>query len=84
MKIRDITAFKKLLKADNKNRVTSLMTASVSHELLTPLKCISSFGNELSTLITHVKLKYKAELIVSTSNLVISQVKFLLDKNLLD
>lgn len=35
-------------------------------------------------LISNTKLKYKAELIVSTSNMIMSQVKFLLDKNLLD
>lgn len=51
--IRDITAFKKLNKAENKNRVTGLLTASVSHELLTPLKCISSFGKELMVLISN-------------------------------
>lgn len=84
LKIRDITAFKKLNQVENENRITGLLTASVSHELLTPLKCISSFGNQLVTLLSNVKLKYKAELIVSTSNLVMSQVKFLLDKNLLD
>jgi signal transduction histidine kinase len=82
--IRDITALKRLTKVENKNKATSLMTASVSHELLTPLKCISSFGKELMTLITSTKVRYKAELIVSTTNLVISQIKFLLDKNLLD
>jgi len=60
------------------------LTASVSHELLTPLKCICSFGNQLVTLLPNAKHRYKAELIVSTSNLVMSQVKFLLDKNLLD
>jgi len=84
IKIRDITDLKRLSESENQNRVTSLLTASVSHELLTPLKCITSFGQELARLVTHSKLKYKAELIVSTSNLVMSQVKFLLDKNMLD
>lgn len=84
LEIRDVTAFRKLIKVENENRITSLLTASVSHELLTPLKCICSFGNQLITLITNSKIRYKAELIVSTSNLVMSQVKFLLDKNLLD
>lgn len=82
--IRDLTSSKRLSEVENKNRVTGLLTASVSHELLTPLKCIGSFGKELVYLITDKKTKYKAELIVSTSNLVMSQVKFLLDKNLLD
>jgi len=47
--------------------MTSLLTASVSHELLTPLKCIGSFSNELVRELTHRKLKYKAELVFSTS-----------------
>ena len=84
LRIRDITAFKRLTKVENNNRATGLMSASVSHELLTPLKCISSFGKELMTFITNSKIRYKAELIVSTTDLVISQIKFLLDKNLLD
>jgi K+-sensing histidine kinase KdpD len=61
-----------------------LLTASVSHELITPLKCISAFSTELVSQLTIPRMKYKAELIFSTSKMLLSQVKILLDKNLLD
>jgi len=51
LNIRDVTALKKLAKAEDENKVMQLLTASVSHELITPLKCIGSFANELVGLI---------------------------------
>lgn len=42
----------------------SFLQASVSHELLTPIKCIGSFAQELVYgLIYNKPLQYKAELI---------------------
>ena len=38
--LRDVSALKNLTKAEEDKKMTSLLTASVSHELLTPLKCI--------------------------------------------
>lgn len=49
VKIRDITASEKLKKAKDQNNLMGLMTASVSHEFLTPLKCISSFAKEIQS-----------------------------------
>jgi signal transduction histidine kinase len=51
VKIRDITASEKLKKVKDQNKLMGLMTASVSHEFLTPLKCISSFAEEIQSLI---------------------------------
>jgi hypothetical protein len=51
LNIRDVTALKQLAKAEEDNRLTQLLTASVSHELITPLKCIGSFAKELQTLL---------------------------------
>lgn len=62
----------------------SLLTASVSHELIAPLKCIGSFSVDLIAQIPDPKTRYKVELIFSTSNMLLAQVKFLLDKNLLE
>ena len=53
LNIRDVTALKKLAIAEEDNKVMSLVTASVSHELITPLKCIGSFSKELITLSTN-------------------------------
>ena len=75
MSIRDVTALKKLAKAEDDNKVMQLLTASVSHELVTPLKCIGSFAKELIGLISNKKLRYKVELISSTSKMLLSQIK---------
>ena len=40
--MRDITIFKNNAKLSEKNKVLNLMSSSVSHEMLTPLKCIVS------------------------------------------
>ncbi len=66
------------------NRMLSLLTASVSHEMLTPLKCIIEFALSLMNELNKSPQRYTAELILSTSKLLLSQVKMLLDKNLLD
>jgi len=51
----------------NENKLMSKLQTSVSHELITPLKCIGSFSEELMALLTNEKPRYKAELIFSTS-----------------
>jgi len=62
-----------------------MLQASVSHELVTPIKCIGSFAKELAYLLQgNSQVKQKAELIESTSKILLSQVKFLLDKNMID
>ena len=74
-----------LQKAQNENKMLSFLQASVSHELLTPIKCIASFAQELVyALFSSGNLKYKSDLIHSTSKILLSQVKFLLDKSMLD
>jgi hypothetical protein len=40
----DITESKALAKAEQRNNLMSLLTSSVSHDMLTPLKCICSFA----------------------------------------
>jgi K+-sensing histidine kinase KdpD len=50
----------------------TLLSASVSHELITPIKCIGAFANDLVSLISNEELKHKAELIHSSSMLLLS------------
>ena len=61
-----------------------LRQSSVTHELITPLKCITSFAEELCIKIKEKSSKEIIQLIASTSKLVHAQVNELLDKNLLD
>ena len=45
--IRDISAQQNLERAEQKNNLLHLLTSSVSHELMTPIKCIITFATEL-------------------------------------
>jgi hypothetical protein len=66
---RDITAQKKLLKAQSDNKLLALLQAGFSHEFITPIKSISTFAKELKLLVQDTDLKYKAELIFQTSQM---------------
>jgi hypothetical protein len=62
----------------------ALLQAGFSHEFITPIKSISTFAQELMLLIQNTDLKYKAELIFQTSQMLHSQVKIMLDKSMID
>jgi signal transduction histidine kinase len=82
--IRDLTAQLKLEQAEQKSSLLSLLTSSVSHELITPIRCMVTFGNELVNSKLKDKNKRKASLIVNTGKLVLTQIKMLLDRNMLE
>jgi hypothetical protein len=81
--IRDISDIDKYAKVSAENKMLSLHTSSVTHEMITPLKCIIQFGTTLLKS-TDPKAVKEAELIVSTAKLILSEVKLILDKNLMD
>lgn len=72
--IRDISEINNFAKVSAQNKMLSLLTSSVTHEMITPLKCVIQFGMTLlkSKDLSVVK---EAELIVSTAKLLLSQVK---------
>lgn len=82
---RDVTQVKKLAKIETANKFLNMMTSSVTHEMITPLKCIISFSDFiLKDLIDKKSNAYRStQLINTTSKLLFSQVKLLLDKNIL-
>lgn len=47
VKIRDITQIQKLSEISAKNEMLTLCTSSVSHEMITPLKCINLITEKL-------------------------------------
>ena len=81
--IRDITEIKRFAKVSADNKMLSLLNSSVTHEMITPLKCVIQFGTTLLKS-KDPKVVKEAELIVSTAKLLLSQVKQTLDKNMLD
>ena len=44
--VRDISKIKQIAKLSAENETLSMLTSSVSHELITPIKCIIKFGEE--------------------------------------
>jgi K+-sensing histidine kinase KdpD len=62
------------------------MTSSVSHELMTPIRCVINFAGELidNSGKTKKSLKRKATMIFNTSKLLEAQIKMLLDRSLLE
>jgi len=59
--------------------------SSVTHELITPIRCIIQFSKELTSNLKRDSKRYKMAWVIYTSaKLIYSQVNNLLDKNLLD
>ncbi len=68
--IRDQTDFLKLKESENQNNMLSLLHASVSHEMITPLRCIISFSMAAAEeMINTPSKKKKLRLIVNTAKL---------------
>ena len=51
--IRDVTESQKLAHAEANARMVNQLTSSVSHEVITPLKCIISFATSLQKGLVH-------------------------------
>ena len=81
--IRDMSDVEKYAEVEAENKILSLLTTSVTHEMLTPLKCVVQFGTTLLKSSDPSVVK-EAQLIVSTAKLLLSEVKLILDKNMLD
>jgi len=73
-----------LAKIEADNKLLHMLTSSVTHEMVTPLKCMVSFSETVLKELENSPKKHEAELIVVTSKLMLSQVKLLLDKNMLE
>ena len=62
----------------------TLLTSSVTHELITPLKCIIQFTLSVLQRTNDPEKRKDLELVLMTSQLLLSQVKLLLDRNMLE
>ena len=82
--IRDISAQENLEIAEQKNNLLHLFTSSVSHEFMTPIRCMITFGQDLFKSLKSKSETKKALMIVNTGKLLLSQVKMLLDRGMLE
>jgi light-regulated signal transduction histidine kinase (bacteriophytochrome) len=69
---RDVTELKKLAKIEADNKLLQLLTSSVTHEMVTPLKCIVNFSESLVKELRNSPKKHEAELIMTTSKLLLA------------
>lgn len=85
---RDTTIQVELRTAQEQNKTTSLLVSTVTHELITPLRCIVSMTDQLFQ--AHIydnffdeKINTKIKMIRSTAKLLLSQINMTLDMSLL-
>ena len=69
--IRDITAQENLELAEEKNKLLNLMTSSISHEFMTPIRCIITFAEELLNS-TSKKTCHNGKMIKNTGKLLLT------------
>jgi len=62
----------------------TLMSSSVSHEMITPIKCIIEMASQMQKKFNDPSLRYDTDLVMNTASMLLNQVKGTLDKNLLD
>jgi len=81
---RNVTERKKLAKIEASNKLLHMLTSSVTHEMLTPLKCMISFAAVIIKELKNSPRLQEAKLLMTTAKLLLSQVKLLLDKNMIE
>ena len=81
---RDVTEKKKLAKTEAANKLLHMLASSVTHEMVTPLKCMISFAATVQKELKNSPKREEADLIVTTAKLLLSQVKLMLDKNMIE
>jgi light-regulated signal transduction histidine kinase (bacteriophytochrome) len=78
--IKDITHLKELEEVRNKNQALSMLTATISHEMLMPISCIILFVTECLRVKDHTVMYPKLKSISSAAKLMHSQFKDLMDR----
>jgi signal transduction histidine kinase len=82
--MRDITEIRKFSKVQENNKMLTMLTSSVTHEMITPLKCIIQFALSVLQKTSDPSKRKDLELVLMTAQLLLSQVKLLLDRNMLE
>jgi signal transduction histidine kinase len=78
--IRDLTKLLSVEKIESENRFFNTLTATVTHEMMTPLNCIITFGRSL----LNTEYHSKAKIIVNVAQLIKMNLKDLLDRSLIE
>jgi hypothetical protein len=81
---RDISHLEKLEKQQKELDIMDIVTSSVTHNMITPLKSMALLSRNLSQTLAGTTAGKDTELIYSTSQLLLSEVKLLLDRSQLE
>ena len=80
-----VTESQMVERAEARSKMVTLMASSVTHEMLTPLKCIINFADSLRHGLKSATAdsQKSVELISVTAKLILCQMKMLLDNNMM-
>ena len=82
---KDVSAIREVAKLSADNRMLNLLSSQISHEMLTPLRCIIQITEVVRTGMTpQTPDHYNLGIISNTANIVLSQMKNSLDKSLIN
>ena len=88
VKIRDISEIREKAKLSAENKMLSLMASSVSHEMITPMRCIVHLAGGLEKKLKDrigedESIGKEIDLVTKTAQLLLNQVKGYLDRDML-
>jgi light-regulated signal transduction histidine kinase (bacteriophytochrome) len=78
--IRDVTLFKDLRDTQNKNQYLNMLTATVTHELMSPINCIITFSKTIYSTLPNDIVKHSSKKIFDCATLMKMHVRSLLDR----
>jgi len=83
---RDVSKIRENSKLAADNKMLQVYNSSVSHELLTPLRCIVEISSKLvkQKKLINADAEFKMQVVVNSAQMLLNQVSGNLDKNLLD
>jgi len=77
--MRNVDKLLSIEKIENENKFFNTLTSTISHEMMTPLNCIITFGRSLF----NTEYRSKAKVIVNVAQLLKMNLKDLLDRSLI-
>lgn len=81
---RDISKIRENEQLSANNKMLTVYSSSISHELITPLKCILQICQQVLGRLKNPLDQFDIELVINTTYMLLNQVKGNLDKNLLE
>lgn len=82
--MRDLGPIRQNMKLLSQNKMMSLLQSSISHEMLTPIRCIIEIIELIRARVTQGDLDSDFRLVINTAHMLQNQIKGSLDRNLLD